>query len=339
MSETTRAGGGMPQGAGTDVQWNRPDEAAKVKSFVRDLPPRKGILLAGGSGTRLHPLTRVVSKQLLPVYDKPMVYYPLTTMMIAGIRDVLVIAAPDMIDAFRNLLGDGSDWGISISYAVQPSPDGIAQALLIAEEWLQGESCCLMLGDNIFFGEGLRTMLLRAAKRTTGATVFGYWVRDPRRYGVIEFDAMGRPASIREKPSDPKSNYAVVGLYFYDNRAVEMAKRIQPSPRGELEITDLNRLYLEEGNLHIERMGRGYAWLDVGTHESLLQAGVFVQMVEERQGLKIACPEEVAWRMRFIDEAQVRRLAAAKGTSQYSEYLLRMLDEQLPPSLLVADEA
>jgi len=314
--------------------WEQKPVGEKVRSFVDKLPPRKGILLAGGSGTRLHPLTQVTSKQLLPVYDKPMVYYPLTTLMIAGIREILVISAPETEATFRALLGDGSNWGISISYAVQEKPQGIAQALLIAEEWLQGAACCLILGDNIFFGDGLRTLLLRAAARPRGATVFGYWVKDPERYGVVEFSPDGRPSRIREKPSDPKSNYAVVGLYFYDGRAVEMAKAIKPGPRGELEITDVNKLYLDESGLSVERLGRGFAWLDAGTHESLLQAGTFVHMIEERQGLKIACPEEVAWRMGYISSDHVRGLAT-RHKSQYAEYLLRMLEEQLPPSVLV----
>lgn len=325
----------------TDHQaiWEQQPVGDKVKSFVDGLPPRKGILLAGGSGTRLHPLTQVTSKQLLPVYDKPMVYYPLTTLMIAGIREVLVITAPETAASFRTLLGDGSDWGLKIDYAIQETPAGIAQALLIAEDWLQGAACCLILGDNIFFGDGLRTMLLRAAGRKSGASVFGYWVRDPERYGVVEFAEDGRPARIREKPADPKSNYAVVGLYFYDGRAVEFAKRVVPGPRGELEITDLNRFYLEDRSLFVERLGRGFAWLDAGTHESLLQAGTFVHMIEERQGLKIACPEEVAWRMGYISSEKVRAIAASKNKSQYAEYLLRMLDEQLPPSVLVTAES
>jgi glucose-1-phosphate thymidylyltransferase len=325
-------------GQGGKPGWQVDQLAQEVRSYVETLPPRKGILLAGGAGTRLNPLTKVTSKQLLPVYDKPMVYYPLTTLMIAGIRDILVISAPETAHTFRNLLGDGSDWGIKIDYAVQERPAGIAQALLIAEPWLNNQPCCLILGDNIFFGDGLRTILLRAAARSEGATVFGYWVRDPQRYGVIEFDKDGKVNAIREKPADPRSNYAAVGLYFYDHRAVAMARAVKPSPRGELEITDLNRLYLEQHQLHVERLGRGFAWLDAGTHESLLQAGTFVQMIEERQGLKVACPEEVAWRMGYIDDDQVRRLAKATGPSQYAEYLLRMLDEGLPPSVLVTAE-
>ncbi|HWT97950.1 MAG TPA: glucose-1-phosphate thymidylyltransferase RfbA [Terriglobales bacterium] len=315
--------------------WQVENLGRDVRSYVAGLPPRKGILLAGGAGTRLNPLTKVTSKQLLPVYDKPMGYYPLTTLMISGIREILVISSPEPAHTFKDLLGDGSEWGIKIDYAVQEKPAGIAQALLIAESWLDNQACCLILGDNIFFGDGLRTILLNAATRSVGATVFGYWVRDPQRYGVIEFDAAGRVNAIREKPTDPKSNYAAVGLYFYDHRASSLARNIKPSSRGELEITDLNRLYLEEGNLQVERLGRGFAWLDAGTHESLLQAGNFVQMIEERQGLKVACPEEVAWRMGYIDSDQIRRIAKASGPSQYADYLLRMLDESLPPSVLV----
>lgn len=315
--------------------WQIETAARDVRSYVEALTPRKGILLAGGTGTRLSPLTRVTSKQLLPVYDKPMVYYPLTTLMISGIREILVISSPEPASTFRDLLGDGSEWGIKIDYAVQERPAGIAQALLIAESWLDNQPCCLILGDNIFFGDGLRTILLNAASRSIGATIFGYWVRDPQRYGVIEFDKDGRVNAIREKPADPRSNYAAVGLYFYDHRASSLARTVKPSSRGELEITDLNRLYLEEGNLQVERLGRGFAWLDAGTHESLLQAGTFVQMIEERQGLKVACPEEVAWRMGYIDNDQVRLIAKASGPSQYADYLLRMLDEGLPPSILV----
>jgi len=284
-------------------------------------------------------LTKATSKQLLPVYDKPMVYYPLTTLMTAGIREILVITTPDTALAFQNILGDGSDWGIKIDYAAQERPAGIAQALLIAEAWLDGASCCLILGDNIFFGDGLRTALLQAASRVDGATIFGYWVRDPQRYGVIEFDRYGKVEAIREKPADPKSNYAAVGLYFYDQDAVKFARAIKPSSRGELEITDVNRLYLDRGKLYTERLGRGYAWLDAGTHESLLQAGMFVQMIEERQGLKVACPEEVAWRMGYIEDRHIRQIVRASGTSQYSDYLLRMLEEELPPSVLVKPES
>lgn len=319
----------------TNPAWQVDNLAQDVRNYVETLPPRKGILLAGGTGTRLNPLTKVTSKQLLPVYDKPMVYYPLTTLMISGIREILVISSPEPAHTFKELLGDGSDWGIKIDYAVQERPAGIAQALLIAESWLNGQPCCLILGDNIFFGDGMRTILLRAAARSVGATIFGYWVSDPQRYGVIEFDKDGRVNAVREKPSDPKSNYAAVGLYFYDHRASSLVRKINPSSRDELEITDLNQLYLEEGNLQVERLGRGFAWLDAGTHESLLQAGTFVQMIEERQGLKVACPEEVAWRMGYIDDAQVRRIAAASGPSKYANYLLRMLAEGLPPSVLV----
>jgi glucose-1-phosphate thymidylyltransferase len=329
----------MTAGSGSkQTGWQTQPAVQEVRTFLQTLPPRKGILLAGGAGTRLHPLTRVTSKQLLPVYDKPMVYYPLTTLMIAGIKEVLVISTPETQRTFESLLGNGSDWGIRIEYAVQEKPAGIAQALLIAESWLDGRACCLILGDNIFFGDGLRTMLLRAAARTEGATVFGYWVRDPQRYGVIEFDQEGRVNSIREKPANPRSNYAAVGLYFYDRHAPAHARAIKPSPRGEMEITDVNGRYLAAGQLYAERLGRGFAWLDAGTHETLLQAGMFVQMIEERQGLKVACPEEVSWRMGFIDDDQIRRLAAQAGPSHYADYLLRMLDEGLPPSVLVADE-
>lgn len=305
---------------------------------MTDQTRRRGILLAGGSGTRLNPLTRVTSKQLLPVYDKPMIYYPLTTLMMAGIRDILVISTPDMQASFRNLLGHGDEWGVRLEYAVQDKPAGIAQALLIAEDWLSGQPSCLVLGDNIFFGDGLRGFLTRADRRPHGATIFGYWVQDPQRYGVIEFDQAGNPISIREKPTDPRSNYAAVGLYFYDEHVVDYARAIKPSPRGELEITDINRIYLDQGNLHVDRFGRGYAWIDAGTHESLLKASTFVHMMEERQGLKIGCPEEVAWRMGFIDDAQVRKAAAVGGSSQYSSYLLRMLDEHLSPSVIDASD-
>jgi glucose-1-phosphate thymidylyltransferase len=286
---------------------------------------RKGIILAGGSGTRLYPLTRVVSKQLLPVYDKPMIFYPLATLMQAGIREVLIITTPHEQALFRQLLGDGGDWGIRLEYAVQPEPEGLAQALIIGEAFIGGEPSCLILGDNIFHGGGLQEVLLRAMEREHGATVFGYWVRDPERYGVVDFDEHYRVLSIEEKPRRPKSNYAVTGLYFYDGRASAFARQLQPSVRGELEITDLNRRYLEDGSLHVERLGRGYAWLDTGTHESLQQASNFIETIESRQGLKVACPEEIAFMQGWIDEAQVMRLAQPLRKSGYGDYLLSLL--------------
>jgi glucose-1-phosphate thymidylyltransferase len=286
---------------------------------------RKGIILAGGSGTRLYPLTRVVSKQLLPVYDKPMIFYPLATLMQAGIREVLVITTPHEQRLFRQLLGDGGDWGIRLAYAVQPEPEGLAQALIIGEEFIGGEPSCLILGDNIFHGGGLQEVLLKAMEREDGATVFGYWVKDPERYGVVEFDERYRVLSIEEKPRRPKSHYAVTGLYFYDGRASGFARQLQPSARGELEITDLNRRYLEDGSLSVERLGRGYAWLDTGTHESLQQAANFIETIESRQGLKVACPEEIAFLQGWIDEAQVMRLAEPLRKSGYGDYLLSLL--------------
>jgi len=286
---------------------------------------RKGIILAGGSGTRLYPLTRVVSKQLLPVYDKPMIFYPLATLMQAGIREIMVITTPHEQALFKKLLGDGSDWGIRLEFALQPSPDGLAQAMIIAERFLDGSPSCLILGDNIFHGGGLSDVLERAAGRESGATVFGYWVRDPERYGVVAFDAQQRVVAIDEKPSSPRSNYAVTGLYFYDGRASEFARGLRPSSRGELEITDLNRCYLEDGSLALERLGRGYAWLDTGTHESLQQAASFIETIEARQGLKIACPEEIAYLHGWIDEEQVRLLAEPLKKSGYGEYLLAIL--------------
>jgi len=287
---------------------------------------RKGIILAGGSGTRLYPITQAISKQLLPVYDKPMIYYPLSVLMLAGIREVLVINTPHEQALFQQLLGDGSQWGMRISYAVQPSPDGLAQALLIAEDFLDGAPSCLVLGDNIFYGDGLGRLLARADERSQGATVFGYWVRDARAYGVAEFDDDGRVVGLEEKPERPKSNYAVTGLYFYDHRASGFAAGLKPSARGELEITDLNRCYLQAGDLHLERMGRGYAWLDTGTHESMLQAGNFIETIEERQGLRVCCPEEIAYYRGWIDADQLRRLAAPLAKNGYGQYLLSLLE-------------
>jgi glucose-1-phosphate thymidylyltransferase len=289
----------------------------------------KGILLAGGAGTRLHPATLAVSKQLLPVYDKPLVYYPLSTLMLAGIREVLLISTPQDTPRFQQLLGDGSRWGLSLSYAVQPTPDGIAQALLIGREFLAGESCALVLGDNIFHGNDLTGVLAQAAARTTGATVFAYPVNDPERYGVVEFDAQGRALGLEEKPKTPRSRYAVTGLYFYDSQAPELAARLQPSPRGELEITDLNRVYLERGALEVVALGRGMAWLDTGTHDSLLEASQFIQTIEKRQGLKVACPEEIAWRQGWIDDAALEVLAGALGKSGYGDYLRGVLRDRL----------
>lgn len=282
---------------------------------------RKGIILAGGSGTRLHPLTQVVSKQLMPVYDKPMIYYPLTTLMLAGIREVLVITTPHDQPAFEQLLGDGERWGMRIRYAAQPSPDGLAQAFHIGADFVGSDPSCLILGDNIYYGHGLPERLRAAADRETGATVFGYWVHDPERYGVVEFDADGRAISLEEKPAKPRSHYAVTGLYFYDADVIELARDLKPSARGELEITDLNRLYLERGTLTVETLGRGYAWLDTGTPESLYQASTFMATIESRQGLKIGCPEEVAYRMGFIDGAQLERLAELYGKGDYGRYL------------------
>jgi glucose-1-phosphate thymidylyltransferase len=289
----------------------------------------KGIVLAGGSGTRLYPVTQVVSKQLLPVYDKPMVYYPLSTLMLAGIRDVLVISTPQDTPRFEALLGDGERWGIRLRYAVQPKPQGIAQALLIGREFIGADRVALVLGDNIFYGHDLTDVLKRAADRTRGATVFAYPVNDPGRYGVVEFDGNGKAISVEEKPKAPKSRYAVTGLYLYDNRAAEIVASLKPSARGELEITDLNRAYLERGELEVVTMGRGFAWLDTGTHEALLEAAHFIETIERRQGLKIACPEEIAYRMGFIDAAQLEALAQPLDKSGYGEYLRRVLKERI----------
>jgi len=288
----------------------------------------KGIILAGGSGTRLHPATLAISKQLLPVYDKPMVYYPLSTLMLAGIQDILLISTPQDTPRFEQLLGDGSQWGIRLSYAAQPSPDGLAQAFLIGESFIDGQSSVLVLGDNIFYGHDFQPLLFNARERRHGATVFAYHVQDPERYGVAEFDSAGRVLTLEEKPTKPKSNYAVTGLYFYDEQVVELAKRLKPSARGELEITDLNRLYLEQGQLQVEVMKRGYAWLDTGTHDSLLEASQFIATLEHRQGLKIACPEEISWRSGWIDDAQLQRLAKPLAKSGYGKYLLAMLNDR-----------
>ncbi len=286
---------------------------------------RKGIILAGGSGTRLYPVTMAVSKQLLPIYDKPMIYYPISTLMLAGIRDILIISTPQDTPRFEQLLGDGRQWGLNLQYKIQESPDGLAQAFIIGEEFIGNDDCALVLGDNIFYGHDLQKQLEHAVAKKSGATVFAYHVHDPERYGVVEFDKEGKAISLEEKPVEPKSNYAVTGLYFYDNTVIQMAKGLRPSPRGELEITDINRIYMEQGRMSVAMMGRGYAWLDTGTHQSLIEASNFIQTIELRQGLKVACPEEIAFRKGFIDAEQIKKLAAPLSKNDYGNYLLKMV--------------